>query len=150
MIFQIMKLFMWHLKPLVFGNYLHYQLVGTSVRERIIPLLQIREIYTGIGETGMAKRVHKVIIQILVLKVYISSQKLTAKRFHMSFYYGSCYASCFILWSLAILNNTLYFSSESFTQQWIFKDLFSFLYAIARGEVLAGVSTLYVFLLLIH
>lgn len=150
MIFQIMEWFMWHLKPSVFGNYLHYRLVGASVRERVIPLLKSREKYTGIGETGMAKRVHKVIIQILVFKVYISSQKLTAKRFHMSFYYDSCYACGFILWSLVILNNTFYFSSESFTQQWIFKDLFSFLYAIPRGEVLAGVSTLYVFLLLIH
>lgn len=63
---------------------------GHSVRERVIPLLQSREIYTGIGETGIPKRVHKVIIQILVLKVCISSQKLTAKRFHVSFYYDSC------------------------------------------------------------
>lgn len=70
---------------------------GTSVGERVIPLLQSREIYTGIGETGMAKRAHKVIIQILVLKVCISSQKLAAKRFHMSFYYDSCYTCGFIL-----------------------------------------------------
>lgn len=73
--------------------------MGTSIRERVIPLLQSREIYTeqGIGETGMVKRAHKVIIQILLLKVCISSQKLTAKRFHMSFYYDSCYTCGFIL-----------------------------------------------------
>lgn len=71
--------------------------VGASVRERVIPLLQSREIYIEIGETEMAKRAHKVIIQILVLKVCIPSQKLTAKRFHMSFYYDSCYTCGFIL-----------------------------------------------------
>lgn len=38
--------------------------VSTRVRERVIPLLQSREIYAGIGETGMAEGVHKVINQI--------------------------------------------------------------------------------------
>lgn len=46
--------------------------VCTSVRKSAIPLLQSREIYTGIGGTGMPKRVHKVIIQILALEFCIS------------------------------------------------------------------------------
>lgn len=59
--------------------------VRTSVRWRVMPLLQSREIHTGIGEMGLPESVHKVIIQILALKVCITSQKLTAKRFHMGF-----------------------------------------------------------------
>lgn len=108
--------------------------VCTSVRKSAIPLLQSREIYTGIGGTAMPNRVHKVIIQILALKVCISSQKPTAKRFHKDFYYDSCYACGFILWSLAVLNNTLFFGSQSFTQQWMFKELFSFLYELCHSQ----------------
>lgn len=108
--------------------------VRTSVRKRVMPLLQSREIYTGIGEMGMPKRVHKVSIQILALKVCTSLQKPTAKRFHMGFYYDSCYACGFILWNLAILNNTLFFGFESFIQQWIFKELFRFLYELCHSQ----------------
>lgn len=74
-----------YVTPQTFGLWKLFTLpttVGTSVRERVIPLLQSKEIYTRIGEMGMAKWVHRVIIQILVLKVCISSQKLTAERFH--------------------------------------------------------------------